>query len=351
MTQALSDRPRPSLGRTLLRRVPLLGALVGIALAAWLVAINDAGAVASAFGRVGFLGLSAVVLVRVAIILLCGIAWARVTAGAVVGTGPFLLLRFVREGVNVLLPVASVGGDVLGGRLLTFWGVAGGVAAAGIIVDMFFQVAALALFSLTGVLLLGQLESGQAAQLAAWCAKGLVVSAVVLAGFFAVQRFGGAGVVERWIATLGRRFLREASPSEGTRPGVQAALDAMWDRRRWWPLTEGAVLHVAAWFLGALEIWIALRCMGFEVTVAEAIVLESLSQAIKSAAFPVPSGLGVQEGGFVLLGGLFGIDADAALALSLVKRVPDVVLGLPSLIAWQMIEGRRHLVAPDRGAP
>ncbi len=46
-------------------------------------------------------------------------------------------------------------------------------------------------------------------------------------------------------------------------------------------------------------------------------MLESLSQAIKSAAFPVPSGLGVQEGGFVLLGSLFGIDPGTALALSL----------------------------------
>lgn len=351
MRQTLSDRPPPSLGRALLRRVPLFGALAGIALAAWLVAVNDVGAVAAAFGRVGVLGLAAVVLVRVGIILLCGIAWAQVTAGAAVGPGPFLLLRFVREGVNVLLPVASVGGDVLGGRLLTFWGVSGAVAAAGIIVDMFFQVAALALFSLAGVLLLGQLEGEPAAQLAVWCAKGLGVSALVLAGFFAVQRFGGAGALERRIAALGRRFVREASPTGSARPGVQAALDAMWERRRWWPLSQGALLHVAAWFLGALEIWIALRCMGFEVTVTEAIVLESLSQAIKSAAFPVPSGLGVQEGGFVLLGGVFGIDADAALALSLVKRVPDVVLGLPSLIAWQMIEGRRHLLAPGRSGP
>ena len=50
------------------------------------------------------------------------------------------LLRFVREGINVLLPVASVGGDVVGGRLLTFWGVSGALAAASILVDMLFQV-------------------------------------------------------------------------------------------------------------------------------------------------------------------------------------------------------------------
>ena len=50
-------------------------------------------------------------------------------------------LRFVREGVNVLLPVASVGGEVVGGRLLTFWGVAGSLAAASLLADMLIQVA------------------------------------------------------------------------------------------------------------------------------------------------------------------------------------------------------------------
>ncbi len=92
---------RPSLGRRLLRRVPLLGAAIGVVLALWLVAANDVGAVADAFGRVGLLGIFAVVLVRVAIIGLCGVAWARVLTGLVgVAAGPFVLLRFVREGVQ-----------------------------------------------------------------------------------------------------------------------------------------------------------------------------------------------------------------------------------------------------------
>ncbi|ACA17146.1 membrane protein [Methylobacterium sp. 4-46] len=333
------------LARALMRRVPLIGALAGLVLALWLVSVHDLSAVATAFGRIGPAGLAAVVLVRALVVLLCGLAWARVAGVPQIGAGPFVLLRFVREGVNVLLPVASVGGEVLGGRLLTFWGVAGPVAAAGIVVDLFFQIVGLALFALFGMVLLLRVEGEQAAQVAAWCAQGLALAALVLGGFYAVQRFGGAGAVERRIAALGRRFMREAS---GTAPeiGVQQALDALWDLRRWRVLAEGFLLHLAAWFAGALEIWIALTCIGVEhVSLTEALVLESLSQAIRSAAFPVPSGLGVQEGGLVLLGGLFGVDPGTALALSLVKRVPDVVLGLPSLLLWQAIEGRREAVA------
>ena len=66
------------------------------------------------------------------------------------------------------------------------------------------------------------------------------------------------------------------------------------------------------------------------------------------AAFAVPGGLGVQEGGYVALCALFGIPAGAGIALSLLKRVADLVLGLPFLAAWQVLEGKRALRArPD----
>jgi len=81
--------------------------------------------------------------------------------------------------------------------------------------------------------------------------------------------------------------------------------------------------------------------MGAPVSILEALAIESLTQALKSAAFVLPSGLGVQEGGFVLLGSLLGLQPDEALAVSIAKRIPDLVLGLPSLAAWHAIERRQ----------
>ncbi|MFD0935571.1 TIGR00374 family protein, partial [Methylobacterium trifolii] len=191
--------------RALLRRLPLVGTVLGLALAAWLVATNDLGAVAEAFGRIGLTGLAAVVLVRVLIVSLCGLAWARVLDGLTrAGVGAFVVLRFVREGINVLLPVASIGGDVLGGRLLTFWGVAGSLAAASILADMLIQVGTQALFALLGALLLMRIDGESAAQLSAWVLRVLAVAALVLAAFFAVQRLGAARYLEARIAALGR---------------------------------------------------------------------------------------------------------------------------------------------------
>ena len=342
-----ATRPRRS-GLAILRRLPLVGTLVGLGLAIWLVATNDLGAVAAAFGRIGFLGFAGVTLVRALIVLLCGLAWARILARlSPAPPAAFLILRFVREGINVLLPVASIGGDVLGARLLTFWGVEGALAAASVLADMLLQVATLALFAALGAGLLTRVEGAAAADLAHWTLRALTVAGLLLAAFFALQRTGIVRVLEERVAALGRRFVREAEARPEAAPRVQGALDAVWGARRWGPLAQSLLLHALAWLLGAAEIAIVLACIGVEgVGLPEVLVIEALGQAIKAAAFLIPSGLGVQEGGLVLVCGLFGIDAGTALAVSLAKRVPDVVLGLPALVAWQNLEARRAGMRP-----
>ncbi|MBX9930698.1 MAG: flippase-like domain-containing protein [Methylobacterium sp.] len=346
-----SERGR-SRWRAVLRRLPLIGTLIGVVLAVWLVAINDLTAIGTAFARIGPLGLMAVVLVRLVIVLLCGIAWARILDRlSEVPASPFVVLRFVREGINTLLPVASVGGDVVGGRLLTFWRVPGPYAAASILVDLLIQAVTLVIFALLGVALLMQVEGEAAATLASWVLQALLVMVLVLALFFGFQRSGVVRRLARIASDLGRRFVRDEARGEDIDDGkaaqgdLQDAIDLVWGKSRRWPLAQSILIHFAAWLLGAIEIWIALSFIGVEgIGLPEAIVIEALTQAMKTAAFPVPGGLGVQEGSFILVGGLFGVDPGTALALSLVKRVPDVVIGIPALMLWQSLEARRASV-------
>lgn len=50
---------------------------------------------------------------------------------------------------------------------------------------------------------------------------------------------------------------------------------------------------------------------------------------------------GLARAWMVVLGGFFGLSPDVALALALAKRAPDLVLGVPSLMAWQIFETRQ----------
>ena len=68
--------------------------------------------------------------------------------------------------------------------------------------------------------------------------------------------------------------------------------------------------------------------------------IESVGQAVRAAGFLIPGALGVQEAGFIAVCAVYGIPAPAALALSLVKRVPDITLGLPFLFVWHAQETR-----------
>jgi hypothetical protein len=103
----------------------------------------------------------------------------------------------------------------------------------------------------------------------------------------------------------------------------------------------GVLFHLFAWITATVEVWLALRLMGHPVALWEALAYESLVQAIKGAIFMVPWSAGVQEGSYVLIAAAFGVTPESALALSLLKRARDIVLGVPALLAWQFLEGGR----------
>jgi uncharacterized membrane protein YbhN (UPF0104 family) len=75
--------------------------------------------------------------------------------------------------------------------------------------------------------------------------------------------------------------------------------------------------------------------LGYPVSVAAAVALESFSLAARSLIFFVPSGLGVQEAGLIGIGHVVGISSDVAIALSLAKRMREILFGLPALAVWQ----------------
>jgi len=104
--------------------------------------------------------------------------------------------------------------------------------------------------------------------------------------------------------------------------------------------------HSLSWLLGGIEVCLALHVLGTDVGFAEGLVIEALGQAVKAAGFAVPGAIGVAEGGYVVVCHLFGLAPELAIALGLVKRLREVVLGVPALIAWQMLEARP---APSAG--
>ena len=241
-----------------------------------------------------------------------------------------LSARWIAESINQLLPALHVGGNVVRAQRLARSGVPGALAGASVVVDITLHLFAQLLFTMLGVSLL--LVRARGSGLDGSIVVGFALSAFGAGAFYVAQRRGLFGA----LASILRRVFRTADGSpllEGA-----GAMDA-WIGRLYagrGALVVSEVWHVLSWVLGAGEIWLGLHYLGHPVDWTTAIVIESLGEAIRTVSFPIPGALGVQEGGFVLVGGLFGLTPDVSVALSLTKRVREIALGVPGLVVWQL---------------
>jgi putative membrane protein len=251
-----------------------------------------------------------------------------------------VLLRFVREGINTFFPLAVVGGDVIGARLLVQFGVATNLAVASVLVDVFSQVVCLIVFVLTGVGIVASLVGNRTVTSTAIGLLAIAVPAVI--GFFLTLNFGAFEPVVRWLTAFGEK--RQWRVFDHV-VDLGARLQQIW--RNYRGLSESFLIHIVTIFFGAIEVWIALKFMNHPVGVIEAVAIESLGQGSRSAAFILPGGMGVQDGALITVCALFGVPAEVALAMALIKRVPDLILGAPALMGWQALEGRHYLGASD----
>ncbi len=249
------------------------------------------------------------------------------------GIGYLFWVTTVREAIDRLLPVASVGGAVIGVRLVGWRGIAAMPASATVIVEVILNLIASWLFAVIGVALLGELDSGS--ENYHHVVLALLLSLPVPVVLTATL---GSGALFGRVENLLARFVGIPVSPEGA-AALDAALRSMLGINARF-LTAGA-LQLLALISGSLEIWFALRLFGHPVGFGAAMMLESFVQAFRNVAFIVPASLGVQETVLVVFGHSLGIGTEMAIAVSLVKRLREVTWGVASLLSWQWMEGRR----------
>jgi len=240
-----------------------------------------------------------------------------------------VLTRWAGESANSFLPAGQIGGPVLMARHLARRGMSMADAAAAITVTTTLQTVAQILFALLGVALIG-------AQGGHFSEHSLRVSALIASGFLAMQ-IGGFYLLQRRgffskLIRVANRFAgqRDWSQWVSRAEAIDLAIQGVYSRGG--AVAASFFLSLVGWLVGTGEVYLVLVLLGHPVSWLAALLLESLGQAIRGAAFAVPGALGVQEGGYLLLAPLAGLPPDAALALSLGKRAREMLLGLPGLL-------------------
>jgi putative membrane protein len=305
--------------------------LVVLAAAAWTFRARF-GDVGGALATAGWTGLAAVTVYHLMPLALCGAAWGSLLPDSRLAV--FVLCRWIRDGVSELAGFLPLAGEMAGARALNRSGIRPATAGALTVVDVTAEVLSQFLFSLLGVSL--WLARHPSSEVVTWALAGVGISVPVLLAFVVVQR----SKAMRFLETLPARLAPKLWRAPDAANGVHATITALWaDHRR----VGGAVaLHLVAWIVSTGEAWIALVLLGLPLSIWDVLALESVVFAIRSAAFFVPAALGVQEGGYIILGGLLGLPPEVALAVSLLKRGRSLILGLPALGAWHLLERRQR---------
>ncbi len=247
-----------------------------------------------------------------------------------------LKARWIGESVNSMLPVAQIGGELAKARWIMHEGVPGTASGSSVVAEMTITMLTQIIFTMAGLATL-ILYLDLNSNLIMAILVGMAVMVLLLIAFYAAQHNSLFEKVVQLIEKIlgGRDWLML---SGGGMALDQAVVD-IYRRRK--TVSIASAWRFCSWVVGTGEVWLIMYFLGMPVSLTEAFLLESLGQAIRAAGFIIPASLGIQEGGYLLLGAVLGIPPQTALALSLSKRVRELLLGLPGLLVWQLGTSQR----------
>jgi putative membrane protein len=314
-----------------MRTISVVAAIAGLAIIGALVAYFGAGAVIRSLLAIGWGGFAAICMIHLVVIAVMGVAWRVLVPKAPVWV--FLWGRLIRDAGSEVLPFSQMGGCVLGARVVTLAGLSATIAAASTMADLTLEFLAKLVYMALGVFLLINLRPG--APIVTPVAIALTATSFFAIAFVVLQRHG-FDLFDRFVRLLGPGWVARTAAGAAALRGTLAG--TYQQKMRLW---AGFVLHLVCWIASAVEVWIALRFAGAPLGFGTVLVIESLLYAIRTVAFAIPNAVGVQEGAYILIGASLGLTPEMALAISLLKRARDLVIGLPVLGVWQAVEGGR----------
>jgi putative membrane protein len=306
------------------RRGTAIAFIIGVAAVAAAVVYAGTGAVLRAVESLHISGLLVLVLLHLPIVVLMGFAWYLASgADPPASQSRFVWARFVRDGAGELLPFLQLGGIVFGlralgrNRAMTI----GAVSAS---IDGVIELTAKLPYVFAALLTL--LALAPQSHLTRLLLLAVAVTGVFVGILLFARRSLGASlqaiaraITARWPGVLGL--------DEGSAAGdVQACFSRILSQRgRLW---SGFVLHLCCWCLGAVEVWVAFRLLGFNLTLLQALAIDGTVVGLRTFGWLVPAAAGVQEASYMLAAAVFGIPPAAAIAASFARRARDLVLGV-----------------------
>jgi len=321
----------------------LLLPLSGLGLLAFVLWQVDFAALGLHLAQVGLAGFLGVVAVHAWSFWLDVVLWQLAFTSpraALRHNAEFYLIRLIGEAYNNALPLASVGGEPIKAKLLRdHLGIDYTQSGVAFLVAKTANLIALVIFLAAGfAFMLADPRFSPAYRTFAGLGLGFFAVSILLLA--AVQQARAAPLFQRLMARRAEHP-RVAKVLVGlTHFDDQLAACYRGAPRRFVGIV---LLALMTWLAGIVEIWIILAAVDTHVTLQEAWVVEAAVQLVRTAAFFIPSGLGVVDGSFVLVVGIVTGSQSLGVLVAVVRRARDLLWIVAGFLAGLRYVGRSGL--------
>ncbi|EHD13591.1 hypothetical protein CIN_17830 [Commensalibacter intestini A911] len=301
------------------------------------------------------------------LLIIVVLSWAWHTICPALGVIRLFWARNLREAGATCLPFSQIGGIVLGVRAVCFkdyryiknpadLSTAQGISSN--IVDITTETLGQVVFIIIGIttLLVGgyhtQLQDihmfGTQINLKWFIIFGVLLLICGLVPFIWTQRQGNL-FFRKIVNSLSSNIAQQWSGKiVSSADALQEALDQIWAHPK--RVAISCLVHLAGWIGSGIGTWMCYHFLGADISLLEAITIEALVCVVLSIGFLVPANMGIQEGAYVIIGAIFGIDPSLSFGLSILRRARDLIIGIPVLLLWQLGEIRYLRKNPEKEA-
>lgn len=321
---------------------------LGIALFAFVLGQTDLNQLWSCVQRVGALGACFVLGLYVFTFMTDVIGWQITFATIPPLNGRWAArlyaVRMVGEAFNNVTPTASVGGEPLKAYLLkSHYRVGYTDSSASLVLSKTTNLIGLVLFLGIGfVLLFYQDVLGGAYK--AIAGAGLAGLTLITVSFFLMQRLRISSIAG---SRLGRsRFGGSLTRALEFVNNIDKQFHRFYAHH---PLRFGwsVLLAFLNWWIGIIEVYVVMGLLGYELSLVDAWIIESMVQLVRASTFFIPAGLGTQETVLLLVSGAITGTPVSGIAYALIRRFRELVWIGAGIGLWWFYSLRKPRAADD----
>lgn len=315
--------------------LPLMG-MLGIGAAIFLVINFGYSAVFAAFKTAGW-SLLLIIPLHLLTISIDSEGWGSLLRGQgrKVHRAYLIWAASVRDAIASLIPITA-GGSITGIRLLILRKIQPSVSVASILAEDALMMASELILLLVGISLYVIFLPTPLLYLY-FLLPVLFIAVLALTAIFWAQLNGK--IFDKMAQGIRRFVDSDKYESLVQSPLVlKESLHEIYSKR-------GSIWRCVAWQLvslssSVLELWVILLLMHEPRSFLFVLLLQSVGRMLRSITFIVPASIGVQEAIYALLAPLGGLSPSFGIALSLATRFRDMVIGIPMIVSWQIVEAR-----------